>query len=69
MDEGRNMCLVFPELIDLGHTEEEHSTRRKVFDINRRLVEVHDGKPKWSELDEQSDRLDDDGHTLGESSS
>ncbi|GAM36364.1 hypothetical protein TCE0_018r05398 [Talaromyces pinophilus] len=33
MDEGRNMCLIFPELIDLGQTEEEHLTRRKVFEI------------------------------------
>jgi hypothetical protein len=33
MDEGRNMCLIFPELIDLGQTEEEHLIRRKVFEI------------------------------------
>lgn len=33
MDEGRNMCLVFPELIDLGATEQEHLVRRKVFEI------------------------------------
>lgn len=33
MDEGRNMCLIFPELIDLGSTEEEHLVRRKVFEI------------------------------------
>lgn len=33
MDEGRNMCLIFPELIDLGQTEEEHLVRRKVFEI------------------------------------
>lgn len=70
MDEGRNMCLIFPELIDLGKTEEEHLVRRKVFEIDchifysRRLVEVHDGKPKWSELDDKSDRLDDDGRKL-----
>jgi hypothetical protein len=33
MDEGRNMCLIFPELIDLGEADEEHLTRRKVFEI------------------------------------
>lgn len=33
MDEGRNMCLIFPELVDLGQTEEEHLIRRKVFEI------------------------------------
>lgn len=33
MDEGRKMCLIFPELIDLGQTEEEHLVRRKVFEI------------------------------------
>lgn len=27
------MCLIFPELIDLGQTEEEHLIRRKVFEI------------------------------------
>ncbi|EED17782.1 conserved hypothetical protein [Talaromyces stipitatus ATCC 10500] len=70
MDEGRNMCLIFPELIDLGKTEEEHLVRRKVFEIDhhifysRRLVEVHDGKPKWSELDDKSNRLDDDGNKI-----
>ncbi|KAL3706171.1 hypothetical protein TMatcc_007181 [Talaromyces marneffei ATCC 18224] len=64
MDEGRNMCLIFPELIDLGQTEEEHLIRRKVFEIDRRLVEVHDDKPKWSELDKLSDLLNDDGHKI-----
>lgn len=33
MDEGRNMCLIFPELIEIGPGEEEHKRRRKVFDV------------------------------------
>ncbi|KAH8701999.1 Mss4-like protein [Talaromyces proteolyticus] len=67
MDEGRNMCLIFPELIDLGETEEEYLIRRKVFEIDchifysRRIVEVADGKPKWSGIDGRSELLDDNG--------
>ncbi|CRG87496.1 hypothetical protein PISL3812_04514 [Talaromyces islandicus] len=70
MDEGRNMCLIFPELIDLGETEEEHLTRRKVFEIDchifysRRIIEVMDGKTKWSGIDKQSKILDDNGSEL-----
>jgi hypothetical protein len=33
MDEGRNVILVFPELIDLATTEEEQETRRKAFEV------------------------------------
>ncbi|KAL1987584.1 hypothetical protein VTN96DRAFT_3184 [Rasamsonia emersonii] len=70
MDEGRNVCLVFPELIDLAGTDGEQLTRCKAFEVNhhifysRRVVEVLDGKPKWSELDSHSDLLDDHGQKL-----
>lgn len=33
MDEGRNVCLVFPELIDLAANDGEQSTRRKAFEV------------------------------------
>lgn len=33
MDEGRNVCLVFPELIDLAGTDGEQLTRCKAFEV------------------------------------
>jgi len=65
MDEGRNMCMVFPELINFDPGE-----GRKIFDVKNhlfypdRVIDIVDGKPKWSGLDEQSERLDDRGNPL-----
>ncbi|KAJ9248525.1 Mss4-like protein [Paecilomyces variotii] len=70
MDEGRKVVLIFPELIDFGHTDEEQRERREVFEVNchifysKRIVEIPDGKPKWSGLDNESELLDDAGHKL-----
>jgi hypothetical protein len=92
MDEGRNMCLLFPELIDVGPGPEDQRKRRETFEIksvaNRpwslshniifnglnitrchifygsRIVDIKDGKPKWSGLDEKSELLDDNGQVL-----
>lgn len=33
MDEGRNVCLLFPELIDFGGNEEEQKERRRIFEV------------------------------------
>ncbi|KAL1850247.1 hypothetical protein Plec18170_006942 [Paecilomyces lecythidis] len=33
MDEGRRVVLIFPELIDFGHTDEEQRERRRVFEV------------------------------------
>lgn len=41
MDEGRNMCLVFPELITIGDSDEEHSAWRRAFEPMY-VCSVHD---------------------------
>ncbi|KAL1998757.1 hypothetical protein VTN02DRAFT_5624 [Thermoascus thermophilus] len=70
MDEGRNVCLLFPGLIDFGGSEEEQKERRRVFEVSchifysRRTVEILDGKPKWSGLDNAGDLLDDHGNKI-----
>ncbi|KAJ0416370.1 Mss4-like protein [Aspergillus carlsbadensis] len=73
MDEGRNVCLVFPELIDYKASGTDHDTWRQAFEpklhifYGARAMDIPDGKPKWSGLDEQSDMLDDYGKLKDES--
>ncbi|KAB8233403.1 GFA family protein [Aspergillus alliaceus] len=68
MDEGRNVCLLFPAAIDYGGTHEGRERWIQAFEVgchifySRRAVEIPDGKPKWSELDESSELLDDSGN-------
>ena len=88
MDEGRNVCLLFPASIDYGETHEERQKWINAFEVesvsnlsfqylelycvnhmcrchifySRRAVEIPDGKPKWSELDDSSELLDDSGN-------
>ncbi|KAJ5861285.1 uncharacterized protein N7529_008595 [Penicillium soppii] len=59
MDEGRNMCLLFPQLIDLSGSPDEQRHRMQHF-----CQHIHDGIAKWSGMDEQSQQLDDDGQPL-----
>lgn len=53
MDEGRNMILLFPTLIDFKDPSE-----RKNFDpschmfYGRRVLDIPDGKPKWTGINE-----------------
>ncbi|KAL8802943.1 MAG: hypothetical protein Q9182_003493 [Xanthomendoza sp. 2 TL-2023] len=60
MDEGRNMILLFPTLIDFKNPED-----RKNFDISchmfypRRVLDINDGKPKWSGINDSSDLIAD----------
>ncbi|PYI17485.1 hypothetical protein BO99DRAFT_404331 [Aspergillus violaceofuscus CBS 115571] len=67
MDEGRNVCLLFPESIECGDTDAERLEWRKAFEVdchifyNQRIVEIPDGKPKWAGMDEDSERVDDMG--------
>ncbi|KAL4805045.1 Mss4-like protein [Aspergillus unguis] len=73
MDEGRNVCLLFPELIDCQASGVDRDTWRKTFEnkmhifYGGRAIDVPDGKPKWDGLDEQSDALDDYGNPKGSS--
>ncbi|KAL4956513.1 Mss4-like protein [Aspergillus filifer] len=67
MDEGRNVCLIFPELIDYGASGSDSKTWREAFEpklhifYESRCMDILDGKPKWAGLDEKSDLLDDYG--------
>lgn len=60
MDEGRNMILLFPSLIKFKNKEEK--TR---FDptchmfYEQRLVDIPDGKPKWSGMSGSSELIED----------
>jgi len=60
MDEGRNMILLFPTLIKFKSAEE-----RKCFDISchmfysQRVVDIPDGKPKWTGMNDKSDLIED----------
>ncbi|OJJ06126.1 hypothetical protein ASPVEDRAFT_139600 [Aspergillus versicolor CBS 583.65] len=74
MDEGRNVCLIFPELIDYKASGADHHTWRETFEPKlhifyaSRAIDIPDGKPKWSALDQQSDLLDDYGKPKDDSS-
>jgi len=60
MDEGRNMILLFPTLIKFKSPEE-----KKRFDpschmfYGSRVVDILDGKPKWTGINGQSDLIED----------
>lgn len=67
MDEGRNMILLYPTLIEGIETPEA----RKAFESKchmfypQRVVDFRgDGIAKWSGLEGQSDLLDDDGNVI-----
>ncbi|KAG2026395.1 hypothetical protein GB937_001905 [Aspergillus fischeri] len=65
MDEGRNVCLIFPEAIVAGDSDEERQKWREAFApdchifYDKRCIEILDGKTKWSGMDEESDLVDD----------
>jgi hypothetical protein len=68
MDEGRNVCLIFPEAIVAGDSDEERQKWREAFApdchifYDKRCIDIPDGKTKWSGMDEESDLLDDYGN-------
>jgi len=65
MDEGRNMILLFPTLIHF-----KSKADRKKFDISchmfyeKRVVDIPDGKPKWSGINGESDLIEDSPKNL-----
>jgi hypothetical protein len=62
MDEGRNMILLFPTLIEGINTPEG----RKAFEVQshmfypQRVVDIKDGKPKFKGLADESPRVDEE---------
>lgn len=60
MDEGRNMILVFPTLIEGIHTQKGRvafAVQSHMF-YPRRVVELRDGLPKYMGLSGESETVD-----------
>lgn len=69
MDEGRNMILLFPSLIENIQEKHARDNFRPTCHMfyPQRLVDFDgDGIVKWKGLDNQSDLLNDDGSVLVE---
>ncbi|KAJ5089010.1 hypothetical protein N7532_007694 [Penicillium argentinense] len=70
MDEGRNTCLLFPQLIEFAGSPEEKKNQRNLFKptchifYEQRVMDIPDGIPKWSAMNDDSDRLDDRGNKI-----
>ena len=60
MDEGRNMILLFPSLIHLKTDEHKafFKPRCHMF-YGQRVMDIPDGLPKWSGINDSSDLLED----------
>ncbi|KAJ5688794.1 hypothetical protein N7462_003186 [Penicillium macrosclerotiorum] len=67
MDEGRNVCLIFPQLIQFEGSAEEQRKQMEAFKptchifYEQRMIDIPDGAPKWSGMDKVSQLLDDHG--------
>jgi hypothetical protein len=69
MDEGRNMIMLFPTLVDGINTQrgrEAFKVQSHIFYSQRVLDFVGDGAVKWSGLDRKSERMTDDGELVSE---
>lgn len=67
MDEGRNMILLFPTLIEGINTKEgrEAFKAKSHMFYSQRVVDFHgDGAEKWSGMEKDSKRVNDDGEEI-----
>jgi hypothetical protein len=67
MDEGRNMILLYPTLIEGINTKKAREAFRAtchMFYPQRCVDFPNDDRVKWAGLDNNSDILDDDGNVL-----
>lgn len=67
MDEGRNMILLFPTLIEGINTDEGREAFKPKCHMfyTQRVVDLKgDGLDKWAGLDGKSDKVDDDGEVI-----
>ncbi|KAJ5981517.1 hypothetical protein N7499_001475 [Penicillium canescens] len=70
MDEGRNVCLIFPQLIELEGSSDEQREQREAFKptchifYESRMLDIPDGLPKWRGMENTSDQLDDHGKLI-----
>ncbi|KAF5692310.1 hypothetical protein FCIRC_48 [Fusarium circinatum] len=60
MDEGRNMVLLFPTLLNLDTPQlrENFQPQCHIF-YTQRVVDIPDGKDKWTKLDKDSELMED----------
>lgn len=65
MDEGRNMILLFPTLLHFKNKQEQEKFKPSCHMFySRRVVDIMDGIPKWTGMNDDSDRLNDDGSPM-----
>ncbi|PGH32429.1 hypothetical protein GX50_04794 [[Emmonsia] crescens] len=68
MDEGRNVILLFPGLVEFGNGQDAEGKRernvKKMFEpschifYSQRVVDIKDGKPKWAGMNDSSDLIE-----------
>lgn len=68
MDEGRNMILLFPTLIEGINSKEGRDAFKPEAHMfySRRVVDIKDGVPKWDGINGESRRMDEDGNIIEE---
>lgn len=60
MDEGRNMILLFPSLVHIKTEEDRLKWRPRCHMFyDQRVVDIPDGLPKWTGLNQNSDLIED----------
>ena len=60
MDEGRNMILLFPTLVNIQTEEDKAKWRPRCHMFyNQRVIDIPDGLPKWTGLNQSSDLIED----------
>jgi len=66
MDEGRNMILLFPPLVEGINTPEAREAFKPSCHMfyPQRVCDIKDGIDKWSGLDYNSDKVDEDGNVI-----
>jgi hypothetical protein len=66
MDEGRNMILLFPTLIEGINTPEGRAAFKPACHMfyPQRVCDIKDGLDKWAGLDFMSDKVNDEGEVI-----
>ncbi|KAI4135262.1 MAG: hypothetical protein LQ347_000833 [Umbilicaria vellea] len=60
MDEGRNMILLFPSLIHFkSKQDKENFAPTCHMFYGQRVVDIPDGKPKWTGINKESELIED----------
>lgn len=60
MDEGRNMILLFPSLVHINTPEARNKFRPRCHMFyGQRVIDIPDGLPKWTGLNQDSDLIED----------